>query len=253
MAQGQTQGASITDRIEETLLAVLLGVMTLITFANVVVRYVFASEWFAPVTEAFGLPTNMLWALQATVFLFAWMVLLGASYCVKINAHLGVDVLVNMMGERARTIATGLALLCCVIFAVLMFVGAWNYWAPFANLPPLPNLYNDWIAGPLGLPEIANQWRDQAWYEVDDIPMGDWLRFIEPMFNQGETYTYIPKFIPYAILPLSMGLLIFRFIQAGLRIRAGRQDLLIASHEAEDDIDAAAERAAGEPTPREAK
>ncbi len=246
MATATARGKSALDLLEETLLAVLLGVMTLITFANVVVRYVFASEWFAPVTEAMGLPTNMLWALQATVFLFAWMVLIGAAYCVKINAHLGVDVLVNAMGERWRGIFTTIAILCCLVFAMLMFVGAWNYWAPFANMPPIPNLYNDYIASPLGLPEIANQWRDQAWYEVDDIPMADWLRFLEPAMNEGERYTYIPKFIPYAILPLSMALLIYRFLQAGLRIRRGTQDLLIASHEAEDDIDTAAARAAGE-------
>jgi C4-dicarboxylate transporter DctQ subunit len=44
--------------IEETLIAVLLGLMTLITFANVIARYVFND--------------NILWGLEATVFLFAW-------------------------------------------------------------------------------------------------------------------------------------------------------------------------------------
>jgi C4-dicarboxylate transporter DctQ subunit len=220
--------------------------MTLITFANVVVRYVFASEWFAPVTQALDLPTNMLWALEATVFLFAWMVLLGASYCVKINAHLGVDVLVKAVGPGLARVFTGIAILCCIAFAVLLLIGSWNYWAPFANLPPVPNLYSTYIAEPLGLPVVENQWRDQAWYEVNDVPMGDWLRFLEPMMNEGERYTYIPKFIPYAILPLGMALLVFRFVQAGLRILRGDQSMLIASHEAEDDIDAAAARAAGE-------
>ncbi len=43
--------------------------MTLITFANVIAR--------------FGFNSNILWALEATVFLFAWLVLLGASYAVK--------------------------------------------------------------------------------------------------------------------------------------------------------------------------
>jgi C4-dicarboxylate transporter DctQ subunit len=65
------------DQIEETVIAVLLGLMTLITFANVVARYLFNS--------------NILWALELTVYLFGWLVLLGASYAVKKNAHLGVD------------------------------------------------------------------------------------------------------------------------------------------------------------------
>lgn len=232
--------------LEETLLAILLGLMTLITFANVIVRYIFTQEWFAPIREALSLPTNLLWGLEATVFLFAWMVLLGASYCVKVNAHLGVDVVLKSVPSGVRPLLTTLAVLCCLAFALLLFVGGWNYWAPFAGFPPIPNLWNDWIAGPLGLPEVANRWRDQGWYEVNDIKMPDWLRFIEARFNAGESYEYIPKFIPYFILPLSMGLLVLRFIQAGWKIASGHQAMLIASHEAEDDIEDAAARAAGE-------
>ena len=55
---------SFTDRIEEKLIAGILGMMTLITFANVVMRYAFNQ--------------NILWALELTVFLFGWLVLLGA-------------------------------------------------------------------------------------------------------------------------------------------------------------------------------
>ena len=58
--------SSWTDQIEESLIAIILGAMTLITFANVIARYVFNS--------------NILWALETTVFLFAWLVLIGASY-----------------------------------------------------------------------------------------------------------------------------------------------------------------------------
>ena len=64
-----TPSTSIVDQIEEKLIAVILGLMTVLTFANVVARYAFAS--------------NILWALEMTVFLFAWLVLLGAAYAVK--------------------------------------------------------------------------------------------------------------------------------------------------------------------------
>ncbi len=68
------QRHSFVDRIEETLIALLLGLMTLITFANVIAR--------------FGFNSNILWALELTVFLFGWLVLLGASYAVKNTAIL---------------------------------------------------------------------------------------------------------------------------------------------------------------------
>ena len=80
--QIQPQG-TIRDRIEETVIAALLGLMTLMTFANVVARYVFNS--------------NILWALELTVFMFGWLVLLGASYAVKKRAHLGVDAIINLV------------------------------------------------------------------------------------------------------------------------------------------------------------
>ena len=239
MGPGTTTQRSWTDIIEETLIAVLLGVMTLVTFANVVARYVFDS--------------NLLWALETTVYLFAWMVLLGASYCVKINAHLGVDVIASAVGPRIRKALTLFAVACCLIFTVLLLVGAWNYWAPFANMAPVPNLWNDYIAAPLGLGEINNQWREQGWYEVNDVPMPEWLRFIEPVLNDGDSYTYIPKVIPYVVLPLSMALLLYRYIQVGWRVWTDRQPLIVASHEVEDeDMEGAALVVEGGAPPRDA-
>ena len=81
---------SFSDRIEEMLISGILGVMTLVTFANVVTRY--------------GFNQNILWALELTVFLFGWLVLLGASYAVKKGAHLGVDVVINILPPEPRRI-----------------------------------------------------------------------------------------------------------------------------------------------------
>ena len=71
-----------------------------------------------------------------------------------------------------------------------------------------------------------------------DTPIPEWLRFIEPIMNEGETYGKLPRFIPYFMLPFGMALLLFRFIQAGVRVFTGQATALIVSHEAEDDIEA---------------
>jgi di/tricarboxylate transporter len=60
------------NEFEETAIAILLGLMTLITFTNVVLRY--------------GFNTGLIWGLEATTFLFAWLVLFGVSYAVKVIA-----------------------------------------------------------------------------------------------------------------------------------------------------------------------
>ncbi|MEM7041944.1 MAG: TRAP transporter small permease [Pseudomonadota bacterium] len=191
---GDAKNGGLMDTLEESLIALILGLMTVITFANVVARYVFNS--------------NILWALETTVFLFAWLVLLGASYCIKTRTHLGVDIVINAVSPATRSILAILSVICCLAFAILLLIGAWQYWSPFIGR--------------------------QVWYEVNDIPMPEILRFIEPLMNEGEAYNKMPRFIPYFALPLGMVLITFRFIQAAWQIFRGETDRLIASHEAEE-------------------
>jgi C4-dicarboxylate transporter DctQ subunit len=63
------------------------------------------------------------------------------------------------------------------------------------------------------------------------------MQFLSAWFNDGERYDNIPRFIPYFALPLGMGLLTFRYLQAVYRILTGQMDRLIASHEAEDAVE----------------
>lgn len=198
---------------EETAIAVILGLMTIITFINVVLRY--------------GFNTGLIWGLEAVTFLFAWLVLFGVSYAVKVTAHLGVDAMINLFDKGPRRILATIAGVICIIYAFLLLKGAWDYWAPFAGLDATTGR---WF--PTG---FANS-RDQAWYEVVDMRMPDWLRFIEPIMNEGEAYEKLPRFIPYAMLPFGMALLVFRFVQATLRVIRGENDGLIVSHEVEDAI-----------------
>lgn len=205
----------LVDHIEETLIACLLGLMTVVTFANVIARFVFNS--------------NILWALELTVFTFGWLVLLGASYAVKKHAHLGVDAILNMLAPGARRVLALIAVACCLVFSLLLLKGAYDYWAVFADLPPTSGR---WF--PTGFDTSA---RSQSFYEVDDIPMVAPLRFLEGLINYGEGYEKLPKVVPYLVLPVSMLLLVIRFTQAGIEILRGQTDRIVASHEVEDEIE----------------
>ena len=195
-------------------MAFLLGVMTLVTFSNVIARYVFNS--------------NILWSLELTVFLFGWLVLLGASYEVKKNAHLGVDMLVNALPAAPRRLMGLAAVAICLTFSFLMLKGSWDYWANFANLPATEGR---WF--PLG---FEDRFRGKGWYEVDDIPMPSIFAWLGNIFNDGDSYEKIPRLIPYAVLPFSMVLLLFRFLQAGWSLWKGDIDRIVASHDAEDTV-----------------
>ena len=188
----------VTDSLEEGLIAFFLGAMTLLTFANVIFRYVFND--------------NILWALELTVFMFAWMVLVGASYGVKKHFHIGVDVIINLAPEKMRKVYALAAAACCLTFSVLLLIGSWNYWYPFVT--------------------------DRAWYETDDIPMPEMLQFLADWLNEGERYEKMPRFIPYMALPIGMALLTLRFAQATWQIILNKSDRLIAGHEAEEDLQA---------------
>lgn len=203
------------DTVEETVIAVLLGLMTAVTFANVIARYVFNH--------------NILWALEITVFMFGWLVLLGASYAVKKNAHLGVDVIVNLLPERPRRTLALISVAVCLIFTLLLLKGSWDYWANFANLP---GTEGRWF--PLG---FEDKYRGKGWYEVNDIPHPAFLGWMEGAFNDGDEYEKLPRMIPYMVLPISMALLLLRFGQAALRVWRGKQDRIVASHEAEDELE----------------
>lgn len=209
--------ASWTDKIEETIIAVILGLMTLLTFANVIARFVFNS--------------NILWALELTVFMFAWLVLLGASYAVKKRAHLGVDAILNLVSPGTRRGLGLLSIACCIIFALLMLKGAWDYFAPYANFSPTSGRW---------FPTGFESTRGQGWFETQDIPVPFFLTWLEGVFNDGDEYEKLPKLVPYIVLPVSMALLLYRFVQAAFAIYRGDIDSIIASHEAEEAVEEAA-------------
>ena len=217
---GHQKRRSSIDRLEETLIAIMLGLMTLVTFANVVARYVFND--------------NILWALEVTSILFAWLVLFGVSYCVKVTAHLGVDAIVNLVSPGLRKILSLLAVACCIVYSLLLLKGGWDFWANFANLPATTGR---WF--PTGFEET---FLAKGWYETNDVFMPDMFQFLADWFNDGEKYEKIPRFIPYVMLPVGMALLLFRFLQAGWAVFTGKQSLIIVSHEAEDAVEEAAAR-----------
>ena len=183
--------------LEENFIALCLGAMTALTFANVIARYVFSS--------------NILWALEASLFLFAWLILVGASYGVRAHFHIGVDIVIKKVNPRAKKVLALISVALCLLFAVMLCVGAFSYWIPFADPA------------------------QQSWYEVEDVPIPALLNWLlTDTINHGEAYEKLPRFIPYFALPLGTSLLVFRFLQQAWRIWNNNVDCLIAGHELED-------------------
>ena len=206
------------DHLEETFIALLLGLMTLVTFVNVVLRYVFGD--------------SLLWGLEVTLILFAWLVLFGISYGFKITAHLGVDAILNMVGSKPRKVMVLITAVACIAYGGLMMKGAWDYWAPFGGFPQ--------TTGRVIPTGFDAKTRDQGWYETEQVPIPFGRTYLENTFNMGEEYEKLPRFIPYFILPFGIALMLFRILQATAGVITGRRESFIVSHEAVEAVEEAA-------------
>jgi C4-dicarboxylate transporter DctQ subunit len=99
--------------LEEFLIMLLMAAMTLITFMQVVARYVFNYSF--------------VWALELTGVLFAWLIFVGMSYGVRVGAHIGVDAAVRLLGARAARAVACLAAVLCIAYALIVAWGAGQY------------------------------------------------------------------------------------------------------------------------------
>ncbi len=108
------------NRLEEYLIALLLAAMTLITFSQVIARYFFNS--------------GAVWALELTTYLFAWLVLFGMSYGVRVGGHIGVDVVTRLLSKKWQRIFAIIAALLSMLYCLLIFIGGLEYVYKFYEL-----------------------------------------------------------------------------------------------------------------------
>jgi len=122
----------ILDRLEEWIIAVLIGAATIVTFVAVVHRYGASnSAALAAWADAHGIVwlsvasdsvyttltgINLSWAQELATYMFVWMAKFGAALGVRTGIHVGVDVFVNMLSPASRKPVIVFALLCGALF-----------------------------------------------------------------------------------------------------------------------------------------
>lgn len=100
----------IIDHIDEFICAVLLFMMTCITFINVASRYVFHASISA--------------SEEIATLLFILLSLMGSAIAVKRRAHLGLTIITDRLPPMVQSVITIFGYLCGVIFcAVLAYEG----------------------------------------------------------------------------------------------------------------------------------
>ena len=115
----------LLNRLEETLIAVLMASATLVIFGAVAHRYLAG----VPYVQDLVLKLDVSWAQELCIFMFVWMAKFGAAYGVRQGIHVGVDVLVRKLPPPQRRAMTLLALLCGALFTgVVATLGANFVW-----------------------------------------------------------------------------------------------------------------------------
>lgn len=170
------------DRLEEIIIAFLIGAATLIIFVAVTRRYLMGIP--VPAFQDWLLGINMAWAQELCIYMFVWMAKFGAAYGVRTGIHVGVDVMVTRLPEpwRVKCVLLG-------IFGGALFTG---------------------IIGSLGFSFIWENGMHYAVYNTFSLPMPDDL-YEGPITPDLEW----PTWIIYSAVPLGSFLMCFRFLQVG--------------------------------------
>lgn len=166
------------DRLEEWLIASLMGVATLIIFVAVLHRY---AVGFNTPLQDWLLGLNMAWAQEATIYLFVWMAKFGAAYGVRTGIHVGVDVVINQLPDAHRR--------RFVIFGLL--------------------------AGALFTGAVATMGAHFVWHNGANFAFHDAFGFDTSALIEGPTTPDLewPTWIIYCAIPLGSSLMCFRFLQ----------------------------------------
>ena len=77
----------IVEKFENNLLIILMALLTIVAFSQVIARYGFNTGWSG--------------ALEFSMVLFSWLILIGMSYGIKRSSHLGVDILLKATPKQS--------------------------------------------------------------------------------------------------------------------------------------------------------
>jgi C4-dicarboxylate transporter DctQ subunit len=187
------------DHAEETLLVAVISSIMLVAFGQVVARYGFNTGWSA--------------ALEFNTAAFSWLILLGMSYGIKTNLHLGVDIIVKAVPPKQAKWLSLFGAACCLLYGLILLDSTW-----------VSMLGADARGGAL-----------EYWAKMYKVKIGaEELHY--PVFLQ-EAFGIQPRvhrWLVLLVLPVGLALLVYRSLQAFVDIATGRRGMIIAGHEAED-------------------
>jgi C4-dicarboxylate transporter DctQ subunit len=189
----------VMERAEENLLIIIISSIMAVSFGQVIARYGFNTGWDA--------------ALEFNMVAFSWLILLGMSYGIKTNLHLGVDIVLNAVPKRIAKTLSLIGAAAAMLYGLILLDSTW-----------LAMLGVDVSGGAI-----------EYWLKMFKIGIGSeelrYPEFVQEMFGLRPR---VHRWIVLVVLPISLALLSYRSLQAFIDIARGKRDMLISGHEAQD-------------------
>ena len=104
----------LLERSLEKFIALLLGLMSVIVFFNVVSRYAF--------DKAFA------WSEEISLFMFTWVIFLGALIAFKRHRHLGFDLILNILPKGIQKVAILISHVATGACLIILLIGGIEYY-----------------------------------------------------------------------------------------------------------------------------
>lgn len=187
------------DKLEDNLLVFLMALLTVVSFSQVVARYGFNTGWSA--------------ALEFTMVIFSWLILVGMSYGIKRSSHLGVDIFIKILPKPIAKWFAFFGAATGLIYGLILLDASW-------------------------LQAVGIETRSGAieyWAKMYKVNIGTeelrWPVWIQEVFGVKDR---VQRWFVLIILPVSLALLCYRSLQAMVQIYLGKREMVIAGHEAEE-------------------
>ncbi len=100
------------DQIEKAIAAVAICVAFLLTFMEVIARFVFSYSFY--------------WAKEYIIFMVIWSTLLGSSQVLKKSQHIRLSVFVDLLPKKGRWYFEMLSNVLGLVFSVALFFSGCN-------------------------------------------------------------------------------------------------------------------------------
>ncbi len=101
-----------TCKLLQYAMALFLGLMVLMVFGNVVLRY--------------GFNSGIAISEELSRWLFVWVTFMGAVVALKERGHLGTDMLISRLSLQGKKICLGLSYILMLALCGVLFKGAWE-------------------------------------------------------------------------------------------------------------------------------